>query len=61
MAFVTLRMLALYPKVKVSYVAEVDSAKLSEINRRSFTHVTELSLREMDGWSQRRGARRIPR
>ncbi len=31
MAFVTLRVLASHPKVKVSYVAEVDSAKLGEI------------------------------
>src|SRR5258708_18447181 len=31
MAFVTMRVLASHPKVKVSYVAEVDSAKLSEI------------------------------
>ncbi len=31
MAFVTLRVLASHPKVKVSFVAEVDSAKLKEI------------------------------
>ena len=31
MAFVTLRVLASHPSVKVSYVAEVDSAKLAEI------------------------------
>ena len=31
MAFVTMRVLASHPKVKVSFVAEVDSAKLSEI------------------------------
>ena len=31
MAFVTLRVLATHPKVKVSYVAEVDSAKLGEL------------------------------
>ena len=31
MAFVTLRVIASHPKVKVSYVAEVDSAKLAEL------------------------------
>ncbi|MBI4903170.1 MAG: Gfo/Idh/MocA family oxidoreductase [Acidobacteria bacterium] len=33
MAFVTIRVLASHPKVKVSYVAEVDSAKLDQVKK----------------------------